>query len=91
MDFEDLTFGSPTGWAWTFPDGTPSSSSSASPQDVVFSTVEAGISAVGAAGSIITHAVRDIARVAGDLGSELFEIRDAARRARAEHEDTEAD
>ena len=58
-------------------------------KDAVQGVVEAGISAVGAAGSIITHAVRDIARVAGDLGSELFEIRDAARKARAEHEPDE--
>jgi hypothetical protein len=58
-------------------------------KDAVQGVVEAGISAVGAAGSIITHAVRDIARVAGDLGSELFEIRDAARKARAEHDEPE--
>ena len=58
-------------------------------KDAVQGVVDAGISAVGAAGSIITHAVRDIARVAGDLGSELFEIRDAARKARAEHDEPE--
>ena len=58
-------------------------------KDAVQGAVDAGLSAVGAAGSIITHAVRDIARVAGDLGSDLFEIRDAARKARAEHEEPE--
>ena len=40
--------------------------------------------------TIITAAVRDIARVAGRLGSELFEIRDAARKARAEHDEPDA-
>jgi hypothetical protein len=55
-------------------------------KDAVQDAVEAGIAAVGAVGSVITAAVRDIARIAGDLGTELFEIRDASRKARAEHD-----
>ena len=58
-------------------------------KDAVQGAVEAGIAAVGAADH--HYAVRDIARVAGDLGSELFEIRDAARKARAEHDEADAD
>ena len=58
-------------------------------KDAVQNAVEAAAGTVGQVATIITHAVRDIARVAGDLGSELFEIRDAARKARAEHDEPE--
>jgi len=54
-------------------------------KDAVQSTVEAAATAVGSVTTIVTGAVRDVARTLGDLGTELFEIRDAARRARAEH------
>lgn len=56
-------------------------------KDAVQDGVEATISAVGQVGGVITGAVRDIARTVGGLGTELFEIRDAARRARDEHHD----
>jgi hypothetical protein len=50
-------------------------------KDSAQAAVEAAAGAVGAVTTIITAAVRDVARAVGDLGTELFEIRDAARRA----------
>ncbi|MDP9821418.1 hypothetical protein [Nocardioides massiliensis] len=50
-------------------------------KDAVQSTVEATASAVGGVTTIITGAVRDIARTLGGFATEVFEIRDAARRA----------
>ena len=54
-------------------------------KDAVQDAVGAGIHTVGEIATIITRAVGDVARAAGNLGSELFEIRDAARRANREH------
>lgn len=54
-------------------------------KDAVQSTVEAAATTVGSVTTIITGAVRDVARVVGGFGTDLFEIRDAARRARREH------
>lgn len=54
-------------------------------KDAVQSSVEATIDTVGQVGGIVVGAVRDVARSVGGLGSELFEIRESARRARAEH------
>ena len=54
-------------------------------KDAVQSTVEATASAVGSVTTIVTGAVRDVAKAIGGLGTELFEIRDAARRAREQH------
>lgn len=54
-------------------------------KDQVQSSVEATIDTVGQVGGIVLGAVRDVARSVGGLGSELFEIRESARRARAEH------
>ena len=53
-------------------------------KDVVQSTVEATASAVGEVATIITAAVRDVATAVGGLATELFEIRDQARRAAAD-------
>ena len=50
-------------------------------KDAVQSTVEATASAVGEVAGIITRAVRDVAGAVGGLATEVFEIRDAARRA----------
>lgn len=56
-------------------------------KDAVQSGVEAAATTVGTVTTIITGAVRDVARAVGGLGSELFEIRESVRRARAEHDD----
>lgn len=56
-------------------------------KDAVQDSVDATINAVAAVGGVITHAARDIARTVGGLATELFEIRDAARRADREHGD----
>lgn len=50
-------------------------------KDALQDSVEATASAVGAVSTIVTGAVRDVARAVGGLATELFEIRDAARRA----------
>ena len=55
-------------------------------KDAVQSGVEAAATAVGSVTTIITGAVRDVAKAVGGLGTELFEIRDSVRRARAEHD-----
>ena len=55
-------------------------------KDALQDTVEATATAVGAVTSIVTTAVRDVARTVGGLATDLFEIREAARRA---HDDNE--
>jgi hypothetical protein len=55
-------------------------------KDAVQDSVEAAVTAVGQVGGVVTGAVRDVARTLGGLATELFEIRDAARRARAEQD-----
>ena len=55
-------------------------------KDVVQGTVEAAAGTVGQVATILTGAVRDVAGALGGLATELFEIRDAARRAAAEHD-----
>jgi hypothetical protein len=56
-------------------------------KDAVQTTVEAGAETVAAVATILTGAVRDVARAVGGFATEVFEIRDAARRARAEASD----
>jgi hypothetical protein len=56
-------------------------------KDAVQSGAEAAAGAVGQVAGIITGAVRDVATTVGGLATELFEIRDAARRARSEHDE----
>jgi hypothetical protein len=50
-------------------------------KDAVQSTVEATASAVGEVATIITAAVRDVATAVGGLATELFEIREASKKA----------
>ena len=52
-------------------------------KDAVQSTVEATAGAVGEVASILTNAVKDVAGAIGGLATEVFEIRDAAKRATA--------
>jgi hypothetical protein len=60
-------------------------------KDAVQSTVEAAATTVGEVATIVTAAVRDIATALGGLATEVFEIREASRRASAEHSDTAPD
>jgi hypothetical protein len=55
-------------------------------KDAVQDTVEAAASTVGQVATILTGAVRDIAGAVGGFATELFEIRDSARRAAEEHD-----
>eukprot|EP01032_Pedospumella_encystans_P034644 gene34644-39171_t len=56
-------------------------------KDAVQSTVEAAASAVGEVASIITKAVQDVAGAVGGFATEVFEIREAARKAADEQGD----
>ncbi|MFC7493746.1 MULTISPECIES: hypothetical protein [unclassified Nocardioides] len=55
-------------------------------KDAVQDTVEAAASTVGQVATIITGAVRDVASAIGGFATEVFEIRDSARKASAEHD-----
>lgn len=55
-------------------------------KDAVQDSVEAAVTAAGQVGGAVTGAIRDVTRTLGDLATELFEIRDAARRAGEEHD-----
>ena len=56
-------------------------------KDAVQSTVEAAASTVGDVAKIITKAVQDVAGAVGGFASEVYEIRDASRKAAEEHGD----
>ncbi len=58
-------------------------------KDVVQEIVGAGATAVGDVASIITTAVRDVANAIGGFATDVFEIRDGARRAAQQHVDEE--
>ena len=51
------------------------------------STVEAAANTVGQVATIVTAAVRDVATAIGDFATEVFEIREASRRASSDHAD----
>ncbi len=50
-------------------------------KDAVQSTVEAAASTVGQVATIVTKAVQEVAGALGGLATEVFEIREAARKA----------
>ena len=54
-------------------------------KDAVQSTVEAAADTVGQVAKIITKAVQDVAGAVGGFATEVYEIRDAAKRATDEH------
>ena len=54
-------------------------------KDAVQDSVQAAASTAGQVATIVTGAVRDVAGAIGGFATELFEIRDAARRAAEEH------
>ena len=58
-------------------------------KDAVQNTVEAAAGAVGQVASIVTTAVKDVAGTVGGFATELFEIRDAARRAAADRDEVD--
>jgi hypothetical protein len=60
-------------------------------KDAVQNAVEAAAGTVGQVASIVTTAVKDVAGTVGGLATELFEIRDQARRAAADHGAPEPD
>jgi hypothetical protein len=51
-------------------------------KDALQDGVEATATAVGTVATIVTTAVRDVARTVGGLATDLFEIRESARKAR---------
>ncbi len=60
-------------------------------KDAVQSTVEAAARTVGQVASIITKAVQDVAGAIGGFASEVYEIKDASRKAAEEHGATPSD
>ena len=55
-------------------------------KDTIQVVIESGTTHIGSIVGIVVGAVRDVTREVGDWATDVFEIRDAARRAR---EDTE--
>ena len=53
-------------------------------KDAIQSTVEAAATTAGQVATILTAAVRDVATALGDFATELFEIREATRKAQDE-------
>ncbi len=55
-------------------------------KDALQDGVTAASHVVGSVATILTTAVSDVARAMGGFATEIFEIRDSARRARQDHE-----
>lgn len=55
-------------------------------KDTIQATAEAAATAVGEVATIITAAVKDVATAVGGFATEIFEIRESARKAADEHE-----
>lgn len=55
-------------------------------KDTIQVVVESGAGHFGAVASIVSRAVRDVTREVGEFATDVFEIRDAARRARGEED-----
>jgi len=58
-------------------------------KDVLQESAEAVATTTGVVAGIVTTAVRDVTRAVGTLATDLFEIREAARRAEDESGDRE--
>jgi hypothetical protein len=58
-------------------------------KDVLQESAEAVATTTGVVAGIVATAVRDVTRAVGTLASDLFEIRDGARRAREQQSDDE--
>ncbi len=59
-------------------------------KDTIQVAVESGATHVGGIMGILTGAVRDITREVGEWATDMFEIRDAARRARRDRDSGES-
>ena len=55
-------------------------------KDMLQDVVSAAATTVGQVTSVVTGAVRDVAAALGGFATELFEIRDSARRASSDHD-----
>jgi hypothetical protein len=60
-------------------------------KDALQSTVSAGADTVAEVTTVVVHAVRDVVNAVGNFATEVFEIREAARRARLENDVPVAD
>jgi hypothetical protein len=60
-------------------------------KDAVQEIVESGASTVGEVASIITTAVKDVANAIGGFATDVFEIREGARRASKQLDDEAGD
>lgn len=58
-------------------------------KDAIQNTVEATVNTVSEVGGILSGAVKGVVGAVGNLATEVFEIRDAARKANAAHSDDE--
>jgi phage-related protein len=58
-------------------------------KDAIQSTAEAAATTVGEVATIITSAVKDVASAIGGFATEVFEIREASRKASGEARDAE--
>ncbi|HEY7961805.1 MAG TPA: hypothetical protein VID29_07790 [Solirubrobacteraceae bacterium] len=58
-------------------------------KDTIQVAVESGATHVGSIVGIVAGAVREVTREFGDWATDVFEIRDAARRARRDREDAD--
>jgi hypothetical protein len=56
-------------------------------KDVLQDSADAIIGTTSVVAGVVITAVRDVTRAVGSLATDLFEIREAARRAREESED----
>ncbi|HYG93570.1 MAG TPA: hypothetical protein VD859_08250 [Nocardioides sp.] len=54
-------------------------------KDAIQATAEAAATTVGEVVTIVTGAIKDVAGAVGGFATEVFEIRDASRRALEEH------
>jgi hypothetical protein len=59
-------------------------------KDTVQDTVEAAATTAGEIATILTTAIKDVVGAVGGLATEVFAIRDSARRASAENHGDEA-
>jgi hypothetical protein len=57
-------------------------------KDTIQVVIESGATHVGSIVGIVVGAVREVTREVGDWATDVFEIRDAARRARADTDTT---
>jgi hypothetical protein len=55
-------------------------------KDTIQVLIESGATHIGSIVGIVVGAVRDVTREVGDWATDVFEIRDAARRARTDND-----